>query len=107
MFGRTPRDTGLESERNNNISAAQKLWLLNSSQLQHKIAGSRMVLYQSQPDKKPPEIIHNLYLGILSRFPTAREEQAALPVFNHVNRRQAVQDLTWALLNTTEFLYRH
>ena len=38
MFGRSPRDTGLESERNNRITDAQRLHLLNSSQVQRKIS---------------------------------------------------------------------
>ena len=33
MFGRPPRDTGLESERNNRPTAAQRLHLLNSSHI--------------------------------------------------------------------------
>ena len=37
MFGRPPRDTGLESERNNRPTAAQRLHLLNSSHIQRKI----------------------------------------------------------------------
>src|ERR1019366_4846347 len=51
MFGRPPRDTGLESERNNRITAAQKLWLLNSSQMQRKIEQSRMIQYQTETKK--------------------------------------------------------
>ena len=37
MFGRPPRDTGLESERNNRITAAQRLHLLNSTHIRNKI----------------------------------------------------------------------
>ena len=109
MFGRSPRDTGRESERNNHISAAQKLWLLNSSQVQRKIEQSRMVDFQSQKDKTPPQIVSALYLGILSRFPTPGESKIAQAYFqkNNVPRRQAVVDLAWALMNTSEFLYRH
>ena len=40
MFGRPPRDTGLESERNNRLTAAQRLHLLNSSHIQRKIEQS-------------------------------------------------------------------
>ena len=109
MFGRPPRDTGRDAERNNNISAAQKLWLLNSSQIQRKIEQSRMVDFQSQPDKKPPQIVSAMYLGILSRFPTAEERAIAEGYFqkNAGRKRQAVVDLAWALMNTSEFLYRH
>jgi hypothetical protein len=109
MFGRPPRDTGQESERNNRISAAQKLWLLNSSQMQRKIEQSRMVEYQTKPDRTPGEIVTAMYLGILSRFPTAAESkmaQAGLQKPGAV-RRQAAVDLAWALMNTTEFLYHH
>ena len=41
MFGRPSRDTGLESERNNQPSDAQRLHLLNSSHVQKKIERSK------------------------------------------------------------------
>ena len=108
MFGRPPRDTGLESERNNRISASQKLFLLNSSQLQKKIESSRMVAFQSSPNRSPEEAIRGMYLGILSRFPARSELQAALAHFQSgIPKRQAVIDLAWALMNSAEFLYRH
>ena len=37
LFGRPPRDTGLESERNNRLTASPALHLLNSSHIQQKI----------------------------------------------------------------------
>ncbi len=43
MFGRSSRDTGLESERNNRPTADQRLHLLNSSQIQRKIEQSPMI----------------------------------------------------------------
>jgi len=109
MFGRSPRDTGRESERNNRITAAQKLWLLNSSLFQRKIEQSRMIEYQTRPDKTTADIVTGMYLGILSRFPTAGETQIAQAYFQKpgVARRQAAVDLAWALMNSSEFLYRH
>jgi len=56
MFGRPPRDTGLESERNNRPTAAQRLHLLNSSHIQRKIEQSRMIQYQTRGDRPPREI---------------------------------------------------
>jgi hypothetical protein len=108
MFGRPARDTGLESERNNRITAAQKLWLLNSSEIERKIESSRMIAFQTSPNRAPADIVSGMYLGILSRFPTARETGIAEASFEQgAARRQAVVDLAWALMNTTEFLYRH
>jgi hypothetical protein len=68
-----------------------------------------MVEYQTQPARTPAEIVSAMYLGILSRFPTAEESKIAQAAFQKqgVGRKQCVVDLAWALMNTTEFLYRH
>ena len=108
MFGRSPRDTGLESERNNRITADQSLHLLNSSHIQRKLEQSRLLRFQLQGDKPMREIVAAMYLGILSRFPTEAELQTAETYAQSAaNRREAVLDLAWALVNSAEFLYRH
>jgi hypothetical protein len=109
QFGRSPRDTGLASERNNQITAAQKLWLLNSSQMLKKIEKSRMIEFQTSGNRAPADIITGMYLGILSRYPTAAETKTATDYYfqSGIGKRQAVVDLAWALMNSSEFLYRH
>jgi len=109
LFGRPPRDTGLESERNNAPSAAQKLHLLNSSHILRKIEQSRMIDYQSGSKKAPGEIATGMYLAILSRFPTTEELQFLAEHFENakMTRREATVDLAWGLMNSVEFLYRH
>ena len=109
QFGRPPRDTGQESERNNRISAGQKLTLLNSSSILKKIEASRMIAFQTSANRAPAEIVNGMYLGILSRYPTAEEQTAAQEYFKRygTSRRQPAVDLAWALMNSTEFLYRH
>jgi hypothetical protein len=111
MFGKPPRDTGLESERNNHLTAAQRLHLLNSSHIAQKIERSRMVQYQTQGNKSTRQIVSALYLGILSRFPTEAEVATVAEYQRNIkgkqSKRQATVDLAWALLNSTEFLYRH
>jgi Protein of unknown function (DUF1553)/Protein of unknown function (DUF1549) len=109
LFGRPPRDTGLESERNNRISAAQRLELLNSNHILRKIRESRMVEYQASANKSPREITTGVYLGILSRYPTEQETKAVEEYVRSgkARGREAVVDLAWALINSPEFLYRH
>jgi hypothetical protein len=109
LFGRPARDTGLESERNNRMTDAQKLYLLNSSAMLRKIEQSRMLQFQTKAGRTPAEIVSSLYLGILSRFPTQDELKTAEAYFRSgkVARREAVIDLSWALMNSSEFLYRH
>lgn len=109
LFGRPPRDTGLESERNNKFTTPQRLHLLNSSHILRKIDQSKMIQFQMQGNKPTREIISNLYLGILSRFPTEKEIKIAENYFqtSGLRPRECAVDLVWTLLNTAEFLFRH
>jgi hypothetical protein len=109
LFGRPSRDTGMESERNNRLTSAQRLHLLNSSHIQKKIEQSRMVQYLSSAKLTQREMVSGLYLGILSRFPTEREARitANYARAGNLKDREALVDLAWALINSSEFLYRH
>lgn len=106
MFGRPARATGLLSERNDSLSAAQRLHLLNSSHVQRKIEQGprlRMLLRRARGE----ELIDALYLTILSRHPTAAERRIASRHLAGTRGAEAAVDLAWALLNSMEFLYRH
>lgn len=107
LFGRSPRDTGLESERNNKPTAGQRLYLLNSTHVQKKLE-SRGPLQAIMSSKKPArEMLTDVYLTILSRYPT-QQELAAVAKYTQANKpREAMVDLAWALINSSEFLYRH
>ncbi|MFA5191713.1 MAG: DUF1553 domain-containing protein [Verrucomicrobiia bacterium] len=131
MFGRPSRDTGLELERSSKPTADQRLHMLNSSHIQRKIEGSPKLqaLFSSGANKppnkrgkfrresnpnpaaetrKPGEVINQLYLTILSRFPTEQEMKAVSEYMQATtSKREAAVDLAWALVNSAEFLYRH
>ncbi|WP_146660389.1 DUF1553 domain-containing protein [Anaerohalosphaera lusitana] len=110
MFGRPSRDTGLESERNREVTERQRLHLLNSSQVQNKIEkGWRIRNLMRRAKGNKQVMINQLYLHILSRFPTAEERETVTEYFEMkgMNNRRAVHDIAWALINTKEFLYRH
>jgi len=109
MFGRPPRDTGLESERSNRPTPAQRLHLLNSSHIRKKVEGAQRALAQSGSKGKPAETVAAVYLTILSRFPTERELKTvqAYGKSGDVNAQEALLDVSWALINSPEFLYRH
>ncbi|MCX7597769.1 MAG: DUF1553 domain-containing protein [Armatimonadetes bacterium] len=110
MFGRPPRDTGLMSERSNQPSAAQALYLLNSTDVHERIAKSkrlRQAVLSAQGDAA--QAIRAIYLLILSRAPTTEEISAAQKYWetSGLGAFDAAVDLAWALINSTEFLYRH
>jgi len=109
MFCRPPRDSGLESERNNKPTAAQRLHLLNSSHVQRKLMQGRKVRRLIDANRSLEQTVEQLYLLILSRYPTPKEVRtiSAYAQSGVVQRRQSLEDLTWALVNSAEFLYRH
>ena len=103
MFGRPPRDSGFESERNNNFNAAQALHLINSTHILNKIREGPKVkeLIESTKSEDRGEVI---YLAVLSRFPTEEEESQF--AWNATSSHGA-QELIWALINNDEFFFRH
>lgn len=107
LFGRPARDTGIESERNNQPTEGQRLHLLNSSDVQRRIQNSEKLRRLMQGARgNRPEMIRQIYLGLLSRFPT-KQELATAQKYCQTGGFWAPQDLAWALINTKEFLYRH
>jgi hypothetical protein len=109
LFGRPPRDTGLESERNNRPTAAQRLHLLNSTHIQRKIEQSPKFQYLMKNAKTPQAMVGGIYLMILSRYPTEEELRTvgAYSQSGAARGRDVLLDLAWALMNSAEFLYRH
>lgn len=108
-FGRSRRDTGLESERDTRPTAAARLALLNSSSIQRKFEQSARLQALGQRSASPQQALDALYLTILSRHPTDDEVRVATGYAQTVaaDRRAAWMDLAWALVNSSEFLYRH
>jgi hypothetical protein len=108
-FGRPPRDTGLESERNNRPTAAQRLHMLNSSHIQRKIEQSTKLRSLFQRKGGGGEVVNALYLTILSRYPTDEELKTVGAYYQSFvgNKGLALVDVVWALINSAEFVYRH
>jgi len=109
LFGRCPRNTGLESEQRNNLpTAAQQLHLLNSSHIRRKLEEGAKLRVLLQSAAKPREMVSELYLTILSRYPT-EEEMQVFAAYSQPSegRQRAGLDLAWALINSSEFQFRH
>ncbi len=129
LFGRSARATGMENERINKPVPSQWLHMLNSSHIQRKLEQGPNMKLLLDPKLKQDEIVENLYLTILSRFPTEDEKKnvqefgtwitpktpkrakgakpAPAPKPYLIKTREDWIDVTWSLINSTEFLYRH
>ena len=120
VFGRPDASSSCECERSNDASLSQALHLLNSKDLQSKLASDSGTAARLAADPRPEDQrIRDLYLLALGRAPKADEVRLAQ---EHVARkvgkanddpgkakarREAFEDLVWALVNTKEFLFNH
>jgi hypothetical protein len=108
LFGQPQRESVCECERAGETTLGQSFALI-SGELVHaklKVPGNRVgrLLAAGAPDA---EIIGELYLAAYSREPTSPERDQALAYLRgKKDRREALEDLAWALVNSKEFLLR-
>jgi hypothetical protein len=117
-FGRPARDTGILSERSSDCTYAQRLFLLNSTEIQNKVCNTKHLQEILKEHKKDPGHVRNcIYLLVLSRYPSQEEMTLIKENFKDSasdrkgKRLQTVsapvRQLVWALVNSREFLYKH
>jgi hypothetical protein len=110
-FGRPERDKTCECERTAEPSVTQVLHISNGDTLNKKLTAKGNRLEKLLADKAPPgDIVEEVYLSALARFPTEKEKQklvTALKEAGDNERRQVLEDIFWAVLSSREFLFNH
>jgi hypothetical protein len=106
-FGRGDRDQTPRSEEG---SPLQALNLMNHDFVMSRInAGNRNStigrILRDTDDSA--EIIRQLYLATLSRFPTARETALLLPMMGQLGNRDGAESLQWVLMNKLDFVFNY
>lgn len=109
VFGRPMRQTVCACERGTEPSIAQALHLMNSAGTMEKIQSERgQVARLAKSDLSPDQLVDEVYLTALSRFPSDAERQLMRQTIVEAgSRREAIEDLLWTLLNTREFVFNH
>jgi len=121
VFGRPEASSSCECERSLDASLSQALHLLNSKDLQSKLAADTGTAARLAADTARPveQRLRDLYLLALAREPKADEvrlaqahlEAKASKAKDEAGRTQArregFEDVVWALINTKEFLFNH
>ena len=108
-FGRPARELACECERESDSNLSQALQLIGGATVNGKLRddGGRMARL-AKSDASPEQIARELYQVALARDPNATETAAAAKhLAATADRRQAVEDLGWVLINSKEFLFRH
>jgi hypothetical protein len=89
-------------------SVTQSLHLMNAPDLFRRVTSDEGRSAKLAASEMPPEkIVEELYLLCYGRLPDADEIALGLQVFAAAGatRRQATEDLLWALINTPEFVF--
>lgn len=109
IFGRPRRTSTCECERRSQPDLIQVLHLSNSEKIHAKVADpAGRVARLLAAGKNENEIVDELYLAALGRVPTAEEREGVVRLIAAApSRKEGLEDLLWALLNSAEFVCNH
>ncbi len=107
LYGRSDREFLGDLDPKLEPTLTQALHMINSSYVNKKLKrsdGSLSRLIQTK--LKDQELINELYLSTLSRFPTDAELQTAEAyIAESPKRRAGCEDLMWALISSRSFIF--
>ncbi|MFT4548305.1 MAG: hypothetical protein ACI8XO_002562, partial [Verrucomicrobiales bacterium] len=111
LYGRPMRASACECERNGEASIAQILNLMNSPQIDAKLAHeSGAVARLERAVSDDDQLVDELYLSFFARTPDASERSRARDYLEKAGagkRRAAAEDLAWSMMNSLEFVFNH
>ncbi|MCA9065752.1 MAG: DUF1553 domain-containing protein, partial [Planctomycetaceae bacterium] len=108
VFGKPEAESACECERSVEVNLSQSLHLLNSGDIQGRLQNGtgRAARFDRESEMAEEEKIRQLYLAAFTRPPTPEETQFVLARLNeYSNRRQAWEDVIWAIVNAREFQF--
>ncbi len=107
-FGKPERSLTCECERSEDATLAQAFQMVSGELLHRMLSEPNNRLGRLlASDRTDAEIVEELYLSALCRRPSEKELLAAIGLLaKSKDRRAALEDVTWALLNAKEFVLR-
>ncbi|MDA1052322.1 MAG: DUF1549 domain-containing protein [Planctomycetota bacterium] len=108
-FGRSVRNSPCECATSEAPDLSQALHMINSDVVSGKIraAGGRIEKL-TKDEVSVADAVDDLYYVAFGRPPTVEERELASSLISPPTQpREGLQDLLWALLNSTEFVFNH
>jgi hypothetical protein len=108
LFGTPERLLSCDCERSTDTTLAQTLQLISGPLVNHAVSAPDNRLGQLlKTGKSNRAIVEELYLAALCRLPSLSEADALVArVEASADRRMALEDVLWALVNSKEFMLR-
>ncbi|MDA0657909.1 MAG: DUF1549 and DUF1553 domain-containing protein [Planctomycetota bacterium] len=119
VFGQPDSTSACECERFGDVNLAQSLHLINSAEVQSKLAADtgRVASIANNVHMSTEEKVEQIYLLTVSRSPKPTEMAEALKYLQRKSAtdasnalqetRLAYEDLLWAMINSKDFLFNH
>lgn len=109
VFGRPARESACTCERSNEPTLAQALHLINGDTVDRAVKDGNGRLAKRLAEEVPPaQIIEELYLAAYSRKPSEAElTQLTQFVDAAADKKVALEDIYWSVLNSKEFIFTH
>jgi uncharacterized protein DUF1549/uncharacterized protein DUF1553 len=114
-FGRPPRLSTCECERDPQPSLRQALQVINGDTINKKIAAEDSSINQALKKGMSDEsLVEYLFLSAFSRYPSEKERKEILDAIREAAasgqaeaQKEAFHDFTWAMMTGREFLFSH
>ena len=109
VFGQPERQSACECERTDDTSLEGALQLYNGKLLHDRLRNGNNRFRRAMAEGKDDAVVvREFYLAALCRSPSAKELQLSLAHLSAAkDRNAAMEDIAWAILNKTEFLFQH
>lgn len=109
VFGQPERQSACECERSDDVSLGQALELINGKLVAGMLSDRSNTFHQQlDAGTDPTTIIESIYRRALCRSASEAEMKIHSEyIAQHQDIHLAMEDICWAVLNRTEFLFQH
>ena len=111
-FGRNQRRITCECERSDEPSMVQVLHINNGNTINGKLQSpeNQLQTWLTEFKDDHPAMLDDMFLTCLSRYPKVNEREAMLKLLAEANpeeQRLILEDITWGMFSSREFLFNH